>query len=169
MRIGGGFRPPPDIAYAVPAGSPGHKGMTMRPWLCAVAVLFMFDAVFAEALASVQVRISLSQQSMNVNVDGAPYASWPISTGRQGYGTPAGTFRPQSMHRMHYSRRYNMTPMPHSIFFYHGYAIHGTSEVRNLGRPASHGCIRLSPQNARTLYGLVSRHGMRNTSITITY
>jgi lipoprotein-anchoring transpeptidase ErfK/SrfK len=70
---------------------------------------------------------------------------------------------------MHYSRRYNMTPMPHSIFFYHGFAIHGTSAVRNLGQPASHGCIRLSPQNARALFALVGRHGMRNTTITITY
>jgi lipoprotein-anchoring transpeptidase ErfK/SrfK len=142
----------------------------MRSWFCVFALLFFFgDAALSKALASVQVRISLSRQSMNVNVDGAPYASWAISTGRQGFGTPAGTYRPQSMHKMHYSRRYNMTPMPHSIFFYHGFAIHGTSEVRNLGRPASHGCIRLSPQNARTLYGLVGRYGMRNTSITITY
>jgi lipoprotein-anchoring transpeptidase ErfK/SrfK len=142
----------------------------MRSWLCVFALLFFFgDAALSKAFASVQVRISLSRQNMNVNVDGAPYASWAISTGRQGFGTPAGTYRPQSMHKMHYSRRYNMTPMPHSIFFYHGFAIHGTSEVRNLGRPASHGCIRLSPQNARTLYGLVGRYGMRNTSITITY
>jgi lipoprotein-anchoring transpeptidase ErfK/SrfK len=142
----------------------------MRSWLCVFAFLFVFgDAALSQALASVQVRISLSGQRMNVNVDGAPYASWAISTGRQGYGTPAGNYRPQSMHKMHYSRRYNMTPMPHSIFFYHGFAIHGTSEVRNLGRPASHGCIRLSPQNARALFGLVGRYGMRNTSITITY
>jgi lipoprotein-anchoring transpeptidase ErfK/SrfK len=142
----------------------------MRSWLCVFAFLFVFgDAVLSQALASVQVRISLSGQRMNVNVDGAPYATWAISTGKQGYGTPAGTYRPQSMHKMHYSRRYNMTPMPHSIFFYHGFAIHGTSEVRNLGRPASHGCIRLSPQNARALFGLVGRYGMRNTSITITY
>jgi lipoprotein-anchoring transpeptidase ErfK/SrfK len=142
----------------------------MRSWLCVFAFLFVFgDAALSQALASVQVRISLSGQRMNVNVDGAPYATWAISTGKQGYGTPAGTYRPQSMHKMHYSRRYNMTPMPHSIFFYHGFAIHGTSEVRNLGRPASHGCIRLSPQNARALFGLVGRYGMRNTSITITY
>lgn len=142
----------------------------MRIWSCVFALLFALgDAALTRALAAVQVRVSLSGQSMNVNVGGAHYASWPISTGKQGYGTPAGTYRPQSMNTMHYSRRYNMTPMPHSIFFYHGFAIHGTSQVRNLGRPASHGCIRLSPQNARTLYSLVSRYGMRNTSITISY
>lgn len=142
----------------------------MRIWTCVLAFLIVVaGAAFDRASAAVQVRISLSQQSMNVNVDGAHYATWAISTGRQGYGTPAGTYRPQSMHKMHYSRRYHWTPMPHSIFFYHGFAIHGTSEVRNLGRPASHGCIRLSPRNARTLFGLVSRYGMRNTSITVGY
>ena len=133
------------------------------------ALVLLGDAALSKAWAAVQVRISLSGQRMNVMVDGAHYATWSISTGRQGYGTPAGTYRPQSLRRMHYSSRYNWSPMPHSIFFYHGYAIHGTSEVRNLGRPASHGCIRLSPGNARTLYGLVSRHGMNNTRITITY
>jgi len=135
--------------------------------LAFAALVALGDAAFSQAMALVQVRISLARQTMNVNVDGAHYATWPISTGRQGYGTPAGTYRPQSMHKMHYSRRYNMTPMPHSIFFYHGFAIHGTSEVRNLGRPASHGCIRLSPQNAKTLYSLVGRYGMKNTTIAI--
>lgn len=148
--------------------------MSMRVWILVFALLFapvivFGDASLSQASASVQVRISLSGQSMNVNVGGSHYATWAISTGRQGYGTPAGAYRPQSMHKMHYSRRYNMTPMPHSIFFYHGFAIHGTSEVRNLGRPASHGCIRLSPQNARALFGLVGRYGMKNTSIVISY
>lgn len=142
----------------------------MRIWMGVFVALIAFgDAAFSQALASVQVRISLARQTMNVNVDGVHYATWAISTGKQGYGTPSGTFRPQSMHKMHYSRRYNMTPMPHSIFFHYGFAIHATSEVRHLGRPASHGCIRLSPQNARTLYGLVGRHGMKSTSITVSY
>jgi lipoprotein-anchoring transpeptidase ErfK/SrfK len=142
----------------------------MRIFIIAIAVVVALGAsAWSEASAAVQVRISLSGQRMNVAVDGAPYATWTISTGKQGYGTPSGTYRPQSLQRMHHSRRYNWAPMPHSIFFYHGFAIHGTNEVRNLGRPASHGCIRLSPQNAKTLFGLVGRHGMNNTSITITY
>lgn len=132
-------------------------------------LMVLGDADLSQAFAAVQVRISLASQRMNVSVDGAPYATWTISTGRQGYGTPAGTYRPQSLRPFHRSSRYNWAPMPHSIFFYHGYAIHGTNEVGKLGRPASHGCIRLSPGNARTLYGLVSRHGMSNTRITIAY
>jgi len=148
----------------------------MRWRLCVFALLLVFGAAnLDQAHASVQIRISLSQQSMNVNIDGAHYATWAISTGRQGYGTPAGTFRPQSMHTMHYSRRYNMTPIPHydsdTAFDLLPSRICDSRHVgaRNLGRPASHGCIRLSPQNARTLFGLVGRHGMRNTSISISY
>lgn len=143
-------------------------GPAMRFLIFAFSIL-LCAAGSSRAGAAVQVRISLASQSMNVMVDGAPYATWPISTGRQGYGTPSGNFRPQSLRKMHYSSRYNWAPMPHSIFFHHGFAIHGTSEVGRLGRPASHGCIRLSPQNARALYGLVSRHGMGNTRISIGY
>ena len=49
--------------------------------------------------------------------------------------------------------------MPHSIVFYRQYAIHGTTEVGSLGRPASHGCVRLSPSNAATLFAMVQRQG----------
>lgn len=141
----------------------------MRLLICAALVFAALCGAVSQAAAVVQVQISISRQSMNVTVDGSHYATWAISSGRRGYGTPAGSYRPQSLRRMHYSSRYNWSPMPHSIFFHRGYAIHGTSEVRKLGRPASHGCIRLSPGNARRLFGLVRRHGMRNTRITITY
>ena len=61
-----------------------------------------------------------------------------------------------SAQRMHV---YHMSPMPHSLFFHGGYAIHGTGAIRQLGRPASHGCVRLHPANARALYGLVGYYG----------
>jgi len=117
--------------------------------------------------ASVLARIDLSAQTMNVYVDGYLRHSWPVSTGRGRYRTPRGTFRPTVMRRMHYSSRYNNAPMPYSIFFYRGYAIHGTNHVSRLGRPASHGCVRLHPRAARTLYSLVRRHGARRTRIVI--
>jgi len=53
--------------------------------------------------------------------------------------------------------------MPHSIFFAGGYAIHGTYETRSLGRPASHGCVRLSPAHAAVLYQMVQAEGARIT------
>jgi hypothetical protein len=76
-----------------------------------------------------------------------------------GFVTPRGTYRPQSLRRMHYSSKYNNAPMPHSIFFHKGWAIHGTSAVGALGRPASHGCIRLAPGNAAKLFNMVQRQG----------
>jgi lipoprotein-anchoring transpeptidase ErfK/SrfK len=92
---------------------------------------------------------------------------WPVSTGRAGYGTPSGRFRPQWMARTYFSKKYYDSPMPHSIFFYRGFAIHGTTEVARLGGPASHGCIRLHPSHAAVLFALVQRDGPRNTRIEI--
>ncbi|MGZ4853129.1 MAG: L,D-transpeptidase, partial [Halobacteriota archaeon] len=115
----------------------------------------------------ITVRIELSRQTMTVDVDGAHYATWAVSTARPGYRTPIGDYRPYVLDRMHYSKLYDWTPMPYSIFFYGGYAIHGTTEVRNLGRPVSHGCVRLRPDNAKVLFDLVARQGLQNTLILI--
>ncbi len=67
---------------------------------------------------------------------------------------------------MVFAEYYN-SPMPHSIFFYGGFAIHGTYEIARLGGPASHGCVRFDPQNAATLFGIVEREGMGRTTIVI--
>mgnify|MGYP003338202124 CR=1 FL=1 len=117
------------------------------------------------ALAQTDITISKSQQMMQVDTDSGSY-QWPVSTARRGYVTPTGTFHPYSLQPMHYSRKYDNAPMPHSIFFSGGYAIHATPHVGSLGRPASHGCVRLSPSHAATLYGLV-KEDMDNTTITI--
>jgi lipoprotein-anchoring transpeptidase ErfK/SrfK len=106
---------------------------------------------------------------MEVFVDGRPMYSWPISTARRGYHTPVGTFRPQALAVWHRSTIYSGSPMPHAIFFHGGYAIHGSYETRYLGRPASHGCVRLHPAAAAELFLLVRQHGTGNTVIKITY
>ncbi|MEJ2227054.1 MAG: L,D-transpeptidase [Alphaproteobacteria bacterium] len=131
----------------------------------AAIIIVLFSA--GTALAGVIAKVDLSTQRMHVYVDGELYYTWPVSTARRGYRTPTGTYRVQSMKRYHRSRRYHNSPMPHSIFFYHGYAIHGSYATRRLGRRASHGCIRLHPSNARELYGLVKDYGPRNTRIII--
>jgi len=125
-------------------------------------------ATKARPAPDVNIHIDISRQQMTVDVDGWNYGRWKVSTAREGYYTPRGTWRPFMMKRMHYSRKYDNSPMPNSIFFLGGYAIHATYYVNQLGRPASHGCIRLHPQNAAKLYGLVQKHGMRATRITIT-
>jgi len=121
----------------------------------------------AKAPAAVNITIDISSQFMAVNVNGWPYGRWKVSTARSGYWTPRGKFRPFSLRKIYYSRKYDNAPMPNSIFFHGGYAIHGTGHIKSLGRPASHGCIRLAPRNAAALYNLVKKHGMGSTRITI--
>lgn len=121
----------------------------------------------ATAGARVVARVDLSQQRMTVYVDGRRRYSWPVSTARRGYVTPTGSYRPKVLKRMHYSKKYHNSPMPHSVFFRGGYAIHGTYAVGRLGRRASHGCIRLHPSHARRLYSLIRSYGMRNTRIRV--
>ena len=104
---------------------------------------------------------------MFVVVDGAPRFTWRVSTARRGYITPPGTYHPEMLARRWFSRRYYNSPMPHAIFFYRGYAIHGTYEISQLGGPASHGCVRLDPGNAAILFGLVEREGMERTTIVV--
>jgi lipoprotein-anchoring transpeptidase ErfK/SrfK len=100
-------------------------------------------------------------------VDGAPRYTWRVSTARRGYITPPGTYHPEMLARHWFSRKYYNSPMPHSIFFYGGFAIHGSYEISHLGRPASHGCVRLDPGNAAILFGLVQHEGMAATTIVI--
>ena len=112
------------------------------------------------ASATVQVAIDLTHQRMHVNGDEGSY-DWPISSARSGFSTPGGSYAPTHLELMHYSKKYHMSPMPHAIFFRGGFAIHGTYSTGELGRPASHGCVRLSPGNAATLYSMVQHEGAR--------
>jgi lipoprotein-anchoring transpeptidase ErfK/SrfK len=100
--------------------------------LILAAAIVMFVLGLQPARASVVVQIDKSSQRMAVSVDGATRHSWPVSTGRSGYGTPSGLFHPQSMHRRYFSRKYYNSPMPNSIFFYYGFAIHGTNDISRL-------------------------------------
>jgi len=124
-----------------------------------VVPLFLFVLILTfssgSAQAGIVVTVNKSAQRLSVAVDGAERYTWPVSTGRWGYSTPNGSYRPQRLERKWFSRKYDMSPMPYSIFFNDGYAIHGSYEVSRLGRPASHGCIRLSPSNAAVLFALV--------------
>jgi lipoprotein-anchoring transpeptidase ErfK/SrfK len=134
----------------------------------AAAGVLLASLVFvAPASANVDVEINISTQTMTIDVEGTRYATWRVSTARSGYYTPRGSFRPYVLKKMHYSRKYDNSPMPYSIFFRGGYAIHGTEYVKSLGRPASHGCVRLAPKNAAALFALVREYGMGKTRISI--
>jgi lipoprotein-anchoring transpeptidase ErfK/SrfK len=135
------------------------------------ALLFAVVSVLAAlpaAASTILAKVSISDQTMDVYVDGWPQYSWPVSTARKGYYTPTGVFHAQRLAEMWYSKKYDNSPMPHSIFFNGGYAIHGTEYVKRLGTPASHGCIRLHPENAATLFEMVQENGMGSIRIEVT-
>ncbi|MCW2284588.1 lipoprotein-anchoring transpeptidase ErfK/SrfK [Rhodoblastus acidophilus] len=114
------------------------------------------------------VNIDKSTQKMTVTVEGGPTYTWPVSTGMRGYSTPSGNYTATSMNEIWYSKEFDNAPMPHAVFFMRdGHAIHATYEVKHLGKPASHGCVRLSPQNATTLFELVKKSGLNNTQVIV--
>ena len=123
-------------------------------------------SVTALAHPVVDITIDLSEQELFIqSPDGQ--ALWPVSTGKDGYDTPVGEFNVDRIEEEWYSKKYDGAPMPHSIFFYEGYAIHGTYDVKRLGLPASHGCVRLHPEDAELLYEIVDYYGMESTVIRI--
>jgi hypothetical protein len=136
-------------------------------WLASGALLCL-PAFAAQVRADIVVEVSKSQQQLAVSVDGIERYRWPVSTGRRGLETPSGSFRPLRLERKWFSRQYDYTPMPWSIFFHGGYAVHGTGEARKLGRAVSHGCVRLEKDNALTLFTLVKEQGKDNVSIVVT-
>lgn len=113
------------------------------------------------------IDIDLTRQRMTLTEHGKVTGSWPISSGREGYRSPTGTFRPLWMSKMWYSKKYDNAPMPNAVFFSGGVAMHATQATGMLGRPASHGCIRQSPANAATTYKLVTKHGNAHTKIVV--
>ncbi len=124
---------------------------------------------FGANRGAVLVYIDKTNQQMTVSLDGAERYRWPVSTGRAGYSTPSGTYTATSMNEIWYSKEFDNAPMPHAVFFMRdGHAIHGTYEVKNLGKAVSHGCVRISPENAAILYELVRENGLENTKVVLT-
>src|SRR3981081_3903951 len=139
----------------------------MRSLVVAFAGLMLFATSAAQA--NVSITIDKNAQEMTVAVDGVERYHWPVSTGIPSRETPNGSFRTFRMEEDHYSKEFDDAPMPHSIFFTKiGHAIHGTDSEGRLGTPAAHGCVRLSRANASTLYELVQREGVLNTTVTLT-
>jgi lipoprotein-anchoring transpeptidase ErfK/SrfK len=176
-----GARPPAGARsttlYAEEAKTPDQSEPADEP-VAPQAVVPATPAASPEAAAVVEapapppeptlgINIDLTRQVMTVSEHGALKYTWKVSSARYGYRTPTGTFRPTWMSKMWYSRQYDYAPMPHAVFFHKGVAIHATYATGMLGRPASHGCVRLAPKNAAVLYRLVSEHGKARTEIVV--
>ena len=135
-----------------------------------------FSIVLAAALvaalpaaAEVLITVDTSAQRMTVAVDGEKRWTWPVSTGMRRYATPTGRYQAFRLEKEHFSEEWDDAPMPHSIFFTkRGHAIHGSYETKRLGRPVSHGCVRLHPANAAKLYALVEKRGVTNATVVVT-
>jgi len=142
------------------------------PALAIAIALFLGFMPGTEAKAAiVTAKINLSAQRMQIYINGKRRYSWPVSTGKRGWRTPPGVYHPLATYRHFYSRKWHMS-LPYLVFFHYtggsmGLAIHGTSLTSHLGRPASHGCIRLHTGNAAKFYSLVKRYGSWNTSIIV--
>jgi lipoprotein-anchoring transpeptidase ErfK/SrfK len=119
--------------------------------------------------SAILINIDKTKQKMTIFLGRVKKYEWPVSTGKGGYSTPSGTYTATSMNEIWYSKQWDNAPMPHSIFFIKdGHAIHGSYEVNNLGKPVSHGCVRISPENAATLYALVAKNGLENAQVVLT-
>lgn len=154
--------------------------MSVRTALAALSVsagLLVSAAVPASANllfpgpASVYAKVSIADQRMDVVINRGngkkETYSWKVSTGRKGFETPPGKFRPDYIDELHHSTKYENAPMPFSVFFNDGIAVHGTTELKRLGSPASHGCVRLDPQNAEVFFRAVADIGMERTAIIV--
>lgn len=140
--------------------------MTKFLVIVCVVIAAVFMLFMETAKAEVDIIVDVSEQKMYVETP-IEYFEWDVSTGKKGYSTPVGEYQPYLMKKMHYSSKYDNAPMPNSIFFHGGYAIHATESIDRLGSPASHGCVRLHPQNAKWLYRLIQEYGKENTFIYI--
>jgi hypothetical protein len=138
----------------------------MRRFFGLLAFVLVSLAGLAPARAGLDIRVDLAAQRMSVTTGDGERHVWTISSGRKGFRSPNGVYRPTRLEKNWYSRKYGGA-MPHAVFFRGGYAIHGTTAVGALGRPASHGCIRLHPANAAKLFALVRKHGVGATRIAL--
>lgn len=130
------------------------------------AAALLLSGISAQATALVA-RVDVAAQKMTVTHYGKLIYEWPVSTARTGFTTPRGEYRPYRMHKMWHSRTHDNAPMPFSVFYDRGWAIHGTTAVNRLGTPASHGCVRLETGNAEAFYTLVRQVGAGNTRIIV--
>jgi len=120
--------------------------------------------------------VSRANQTLTLYLNGQAYDTWLVSTGMSGHATPRLNTRVTSrIYTAYTSTKYpegdynGLGNMPYAVFVSGGIAIHGTPQGnwRRLGRPASHGCIRLHPSHAEIFNRLVRENGWRNVWVVV--
>ena len=141
----------------------------MKTFMAAAAacLLLQFTPATGSA-ANLVAKVSLGSQTMTVTQNGFVKYRWKVSTARRGYVTPTGSWSAKWLSLNHRSRKYDNAPMPYAVFFNGGYAVHATFDLKRLGRPASHGCVRLHPDNAAQFFSMAKQAGLSHTRVVIT-
>jgi lipoprotein-anchoring transpeptidase ErfK/SrfK len=115
------------------------------------------------ATTTKKIVIDLSEQMLIASENGVPYMETLISTGLELTPTPVGTFTIFKKTPSRYmqgpipgladQQEYDMPGVPWNLYFTRGGAvIHGAYWHASFGSQYSHGCVNLSPYNARVLY-----------------
>lgn len=124
----------------------------------------------------IYVQIRKSEQKMYVYINGSLEHTWLVSTGKWTSRTPDFEGKPNGRIYDEYTSTKNpggdykgLGNMPYAVFLYKGYAIHGTTtgNFSKLGTTASHGCVRLHPDNGFIFNRLVRAQGIQNTWVSI--
>jgi lipoprotein-anchoring transpeptidase ErfK/SrfK len=145
------------------------------PWLESLQPQFRATSCFRSS-CKVYAFVRRSDQRMYLYVDGNPYGEWPVSTGAPGHDTPNFDRHPNGrIYDQYTSSKFpggnyqGLGNMPYAVFIEGGFAIHGTAKSNwsKLGRKASHGCVRVHPDNGFTFNRLVRKYGIADTWIQV--
>jgi len=112
-------------------------------------------------------RVSITDQTVRVHPEGRLLHAWAVSTATAGKITPTAVHRPEGLSRHHKSRPCDNAPLSFAICRDGDHAIHGTARIGHLGKPASHGCVRLDPHDAEILFAMVKVAGMDGLRVKI--
>ncbi len=116
--------------------------------------------------SGVQIDVNLAEQTLTAtDADGT--FSTKISSARPGFTTAKGCYDNPQLEQVHPSRKLDNSPVPHSIFYSGGFAIHGTLDDASIGRPASYGGIRVSRYAASVIYGLIEYYGTAKSKVCV--
>lgn len=127
---------------------------TVLPLLFISATVLATPALSQDG-ANLQIIVSKQSQSLVVYDGAKVVATSRVSTGKEGHTTPSGIFSIIQKAKYHESNLYSNAPMPWmQRITWSGVALHESSSVPN--RPASHGCVRMPDNFARTLYGMTA-------------
>ncbi len=158
-----------DFQYNLETGNPVFDLNSLNPFTISDSSCFQLNChIYAQVIKSTQV--------IYIYIDGQLTYTWRVSSGSPGRDTPNLNQHPNGrIYDAYTSKKFpggdykGLGNMPYAVFISGGIAIHGTSlgNVKKLGQPVSHGCIRIHPENAKIFNGLVRAAGVSNVWVSV--